>query len=346
VSVGDTNRYWIHGLLVDSDFPMHAQEVDSGAAVGGAIPTRGGEGPAIDYTIHAREARECPTSPPAGRILAELRSGDFASWVTETPEHSGRRTLRHSGVCDVIIDRGRRSISVYPAFDVNPDFIPILLEGSILAHALALEGRLVLHASAVEVGGRALAVIGTSGSGKSTLTALLCAAGARLIADDTLRVEASGPGVVCFPGSRGLRLRPAAASLAAGIEGAAIETTADGRTKVLPRDVAGAPVPIGAVVVPAPSREARAPEVHRLGAMEALLELLKYPRLAAWEAPEPIGRLFEVTAETATNLEVFRAVVPWGPPFPPSLAEQLMLGVGLGRPVRPKPDPSLQGADG
>ncbi len=106
--------------------------------------------------------------------------------------------------------------------------------------------------------------------------------------------------------------------------------TADGRTAVLPARPADAPLRLGAVLVPEPSREARRLEVRRLGAMEGLQELLRHPRLTMWRASEPIGRLFELTAEIAQGLPVYRARVPWGPPFPPGLAEELLASVGLG----------------
>jgi hypothetical protein len=69
--------------------------------------------------------------------------------------------------------------------------------------------------------------------------------------------------------------------------------------------------------------------VRRLGAMEGLQELLRHPRLAAWRAPEPIARLFELTGDVAAALPVYRATVPWGPPFPPGLADELLASVGL-----------------
>jgi hypothetical protein len=46
-----------------------------------------------------------------------------------------------------------------------------------------------------------------------------------------------------------------------------------------------------------------------------------------WRAPEPIGKLFELTAEIAESLPLYRARIPWGPPFPGGLAEELLATV-------------------
>lgn len=331
MSADAATLYRIHGLLVESEIPLHAATVDADAEGPGTDPRSGSAAePTPDYRIMTGEPRDCPPSPPPGRILAELRDDGFASWATEARRDPGRRTLRYAGICDVMLDRGRRTIIVHRAFEADPALIPIFLEGNVLAHALAADDLLVLHASAVQIGDRALAIVGPSGTGKSTLAALLCSVGARLVTDDALRVDATNVGAVCFPGTHGLRLRPAAASLEREIEGAGVQGTVDGRTKVLPTRRADAPLKLEAALVPEPSREAHELQVRRLGAMAALQELLRHPRLTVWRAPEPIGRLFELTAEIAPALRVYRARVPWGPPFPPGLAEELLASVGLG----------------
>ncbi|MGH2993057.1 MAG: hypothetical protein ACRDL1_05920 [Solirubrobacterales bacterium] len=276
------------------------------------------------------EPRDCPHSPPPGRILAELtEDGGFGYWAAETRRDPARWTLRYTGVCDVTLDLGSKTITVHRSPEADPGLIPVFLEGSVLAHALAAEEHLVLHSSAVEVQGRALAIVGPSGSGKSTLAALLCAAGARLVADDALRVDPTPSGPICFPGSRGLRLRPAAASLGGGIEGAAVGVTADGRTAVVPASSASAALKLKAALVPEPSRLAPRLQVRELGAMEGFQELLRHPRLTMWQTAEPIRRLFELTAEIARGLPVYRATVPWGPPFPPRLAEELLASLDV-----------------
>jgi hypothetical protein len=324
--------YRIHGLLVESEIPLQARRVDRDGDGGGAYPEPENEAePVPDYRVVEGEPRDCPHSPPRGRILAELRDDAFGYWAAESRRDPAPRwTLRYAGICDVTLDCERKTITVHRAPEVDPGLIPVFLGGSVLAHALTAQGLLVLHGSAVEIGGRALAIVGPSGAGKSTLAALLCAAGARLVADDALRVDATDSGAVCFPGTTGLRLRPAAASLGDGIEGAAVSETADGRTAVLPARPADTPLMLGAVLVPEPSREASKLEVRRLGAMEGLQELLRHPRLTMWRASEPIGQLFERTGEIAEAVPLYRGSVPWGPPFPSGLAEELLEGVGLG----------------
>ncbi len=67
--------------------------------------------------------------------------------------------------------------------------IPVLLAGNLLAIVLGLRGAAVLHASAVELNGAAIAFVGPTGAGKSTAAALLCAAGGAIVGDDAARVE-------------------------------------------------------------------------------------------------------------------------------------------------------------
>jgi hypothetical protein len=313
---GDSPQlYRIHGLLVESEIGLQAAEADAEAP---------------DYRVRVGPPVDCPPSPPPGRLLGGFGDDGFGYWVAEDPREPGRWTVRYAGICQAALDRERRTMTVHGAIDGDPGMVPIFLEGSLLAHVLAAEGLLALHASAVERGGEALAIVGPSGMGKSTLAALFCAAGAQLVADDALRVDVVGEGAICFPGSRRLRLRSAAAEVGRAIEGAALADTVDGRTAVRPATLVDGPLPLRAALIPEPSRQATELEVRRLGHIEAVRELLSYPRLTRWQASEQIGRLFRLTADVAAAVPVYRATVPWGPPFPPGLAEELLASVGLG----------------
>jgi hypothetical protein len=310
--------YWIHGLLIESEIRLDT-----------AITVEREPARAPDYRIVAGEARDVPYAPPKGRLLGQMRAEGFGYWAIEDPDDPRRWMLRYSGLCDVILDRRRRRIVIHSSPGADLEMIGILVEGSILAHAITAEGQLVLHASAVEVRGSVVAIAGQSGVGKSTLAALLCGAGARLVADDTLRVNATAGRVVCFPSGRCLRLRPKFASLADGIKEAEVRQTADGRLAVFPPLAVGTPLELHAVLFPTPAHEARELDVERLGGTARLVELLGSPRLSEWRAPDQVESLFELTATIAEPLTVMRATVPWGPPFPRGLAHGLLSAVGL-----------------
>jgi hypothetical protein len=75
--------------------------------------------------------------------------------------------------------------------------------------AAAAHGLDLLHASAVEMEGRAVAFTGASGIGKTSLTAQLVARGFGFVTDDVLAVETGGPTLVAYSGPALLHLDPA-----------------------------------------------------------------------------------------------------------------------------------------
>ncbi len=330
MAVMSPTRYRIHGLLVESEVPLEAAPADQVGT--GESATRSTDRP--DYRVTVGRHREVPRFPPAGRILADLELGEIRQWVAEDPKDPHRWIIRYAGECDVAIHRDRREISVNSEPGMDPGLLSIVVGGSVLAHALVADHRLAMHASAVEVGGRAVAIAGWSGAGKSTLAALLCGAGAALIADDALHLERVGAATVCFLGNTVIRLRPGAASLAAMIPGATVGKTADGRVSVITPRAAREPIEVSAVLIPVPVRGLPKPEVELLDSAERLVELLRAPRVLGWRDPQIIRRLFEQTTDVAEPLSVYRARIPWGPSFPPGLAEELLFSVGMEAPGR------------
>ena len=323
--------YSIHGLLVESEIPLDARRIE-GDGPDQHDRAAGRPSGAVDYRIVEGKPRDVPYRPPPGRVLGAFPVLGY--WVSQSPDAASRWTLRYTGICEATLDRKHRKIELHRSPQCEPDLLPLILGGSVLAHALMAEGRLVLQASAVEVGGRGLAIAGPPGAGKSTLAALLCAAGARLLTDDTLRVDPSAAGALCFPGTNTIRLTPSAAALGKEIPGADRRATVDGRTAVQPPATIESPVVLASVLLPSPSSEVRELEVERLRGAEALLELIRHPRLGGWRVAEPIRRLFELSAELAGSVPVFRATVPKGPPFQRGLAARLLSAVS---PVPPEP---------
>jgi hypothetical protein len=80
-----------------------------------------------------------------------------------------------------------------------------------------------------------------------------------------------------------------------------------------------------------PVRDTNEVEVECVGGARALVELLRYPRTAGWVDPGPVREAFDVLARVAAVVPVYRARLPWGPPFPPGVAERLLDAVaGVG----------------
>jgi hypothetical protein len=271
-----------------------------------------------DWTVSLGPPLEAE-GPGEGELIAEYAQAGLSYWATRP--RPGRWLLRHRGAGRTTLDIAERSISLHRDPRSPADLTPLLLEGSVMAHALAADGRACLHASAVEVDGRAIAFAAPSGRGKSTLAGLLCLGGAKVISDDLLRCELAGDGIACFRGSNRVRLRPQAATIAAGLGEPA--ATADGRL------AASAPatdldrVPLATVVVPAPSREVARLAVSRLRGRDAAGALLRSMRLIGWRDPALAGLNLDLCEAVASRAPVLRAEIPWGPPFPAGLADEL-----------------------
>jgi len=83
-----------------------------------------------------------------------------------------------------------------------------LVLAQVLPLAAALREMAVLHASAVEIAGRAVAFLGTSGVGKTTLAARIAAHGARLVTDDVLALDVAKDAVRAHRGAAIARIDP------------------------------------------------------------------------------------------------------------------------------------------
>ena len=255
-----------------------------------------------------------PAEAPAGHLLAtaEFHGRRFYSAVRDDAGF----TLRFHGACDVRLDAELRGGSCHPAPGTEDGLVGVLLGGTGLSVLLNLRGHCVLHASAVEVDGRAVALVGRSGMGKTTSTALLCAAGLPLVADDVLRIDLSGPDLACFRGSSGLRLRPHhRQALDAFDNHVERRQTPDGRLRVRPPRTVHDTLPLAHVVVPVPAPDVTTPEARGVHASDASLLLASFPRVAGWVDHDQIRRGFVEATRVAARVPVTEVRIPWGPPF-------------------------------
>jgi hypothetical protein len=101
---------------------------------------------------------------------------------------------------------GGRDIVVAPENGGDPNDVPIFLLGTVFGILLHQRERIVLHASAVEVNGKAVVFCGASGAGKSTLAAALAHRGYPVMTDDVCGVSLHGDTPTVHPDGRQLKL--------------------------------------------------------------------------------------------------------------------------------------------
>ena len=303
-----TNTYMLHGLAVASPFMLAAQATT-------AQP---------DVTLTEGDEAPVPDEAPAGTIMAELVVDDQRLYTAVRAADG--YVLRFHGTCDFLISPDLSMIESRRAPGTDPGVVPLFLCGTVLSFVLTVAGRCVLHASSVEVDGKALAFVGQAGRGKSTVAAMLAAAGAPLITDDVLRVDVHEE-AICYRGASQVRLRVSedlddAFQALYPADGTPSMTT-DKRLALAPQATSHESLQLQAILVPRPSPDANAIAIERVPGADALLWLLSFPRVAGWSDPAVLQSNFKVLSSLARVVPVYEVMIPWVKPFRVSLGHEL-----------------------
>lgn len=152
---------------------------------------------------------------------------------------------------------GGRDVVVAPESDADPDDVPIFLLGTVFGILLHQREQIVLHASAVDVSGRAIVFCGASGAGKSTLAAALAHRGYPVVTDDVCGLSLHDDMPTVHPDGRHLKLWAQAIARLdlAERQGARVRQKLE-KFFIDPHNVSTEPLPLGAIYV---LREARPP---------------------------------------------------------------------------------------
>ena len=226
-----------------------------------------------DWTLRRRESL-VPLSDAVVVGVEELVGGVAAR--LERGRDRFRLRFDDTGSFDIARDGARIDWSPLPG--ASPAVVRADVLGRVLSVALHAAGDLCLHASAAAIGGQAVALVGPRGYGKSTLTMALVDNGARLVADDTVRLSGAPPRTAVAVPS--LRLREDAAARFG------VHTEAEIGDKVIVRDAPVAPerwLPLQAIYVLVPRASDATPALirrERLGSLEATLALVRHGKIA------------------------------------------------------------------
>jgi hypothetical protein len=162
------HRYVVYGLVVESEFRLNSVA---------AAPQARAE-PWIRF---------CLASPDALANQAALPI-DSDDWIQHVILPDGAVHMRLDDVFDALVAADGRSVRCARLGDADARSFEANLLNFVLSAALTLRGEEPLHATVLDLGERAIALLGPSGAGKSTLAAHLIGEGATLVTDDMLRL--------------------------------------------------------------------------------------------------------------------------------------------------------------
>lgn len=246
--------------------------------------------------------------PPPGAVRIAHYEDDrprYDLWAVE-----GGYRYRFHGLLELQVSLGLDRVHVQLVYDADPLMTQVILSGNVIAALMLLRGWAVLHASAVELDGQAIAIMGNPGAGKSTLATLASARGARLVTDDVLRVAVDPSGqAICYRGADALRLRPASVVLAPLLR-QLDDVSPDGRHLYAPQPTPRDRLPLRRIVIPGRGSPGSSLERRRLGAREALMALVGFPRVQNWQHPPTAGPIFQALAALAGAIPVDHLIIP------------------------------------
>ena len=262
----------------------------------------------VDYT----EQPERPPAPVQAAPFHQWAFPDGTLWTQFFRQGAGY-LLRFPDLADFEVSADGTTAQGYPAPGVTSATVEHLYLNQGLPLALSRQGKLVLHGSAVDIGGLGVAFLGESGRGKSTLAASFATEGTRFLTDDGLLLEWVGDACMIIPSHPSIRLwqdSEEALMHADAATAPAVSFTAKSRF------LAGQGIPFCDESRPLQrvfflgEGEAETPVIEPLRPAEALIELVKNSFLLDIEARDMLVRHFDDLTRLAALPIYFRLDYP------------------------------------
>jgi hypothetical protein len=204
------------------------------------------------------------------------------------------------------------------------------LLGPVLGFVLRLRGTVCLHASAVAVAGRAVALVGQAGAGKSTAAAAFARQGIPVLSDDVVPLDDRGGSLLVHPGNPRLRLWSDSAQILFGTPDALPPLTPNWDKLYL--DLGGndypfqeTPLPLGAVYLLGERGGAtQAPFVELLSPQEGLMAMVGNTYGNTWLDCPMRAREFQMLGRLVRSVPVRRLVQHGDPARLPALVQTIL----------------------
>ena len=187
------------------------------------------------------------------------------------------------------------------------------LLGPTLGFVLRLRGVTCLHASAVAIGGKAVAFVGPSGFGKSSLAAAFAKRGHAVLTDDVAPLEEAQESFAIWPAYPRVRLWPRSVESLFGAEDALPRITPSWDKRFLALDgerfhFQAKPLDVAAIYLLADRETQRAPRIEAVQGRDALISLVANTYTTYLLDRAMRAREFDVLGRLTRNVIVRRAV--------------------------------------
>lgn len=267
----------LYGFEVKSDLPL--------LRLNSAVGTRG------ELRI---ELATSPLERPDQAPVSTLVTDDGRCWYASYELEDGRCLIELAPTASFLLEPASGRL-VVESKDADAELLEHRIVSSAASTLLSMRGDLVLHASAVEAGGRAVLFCGPTQRGKSTLARALGESGYCLLGEDGIAIELGEGGPIAFPGARGVRVRRR-------------DEEGRNRTELLPDPGRGEPSPCPVAAVVLLGERGERLTVERMESVRALAMLT--PNLVHSGSRAAIGGAFANLATLLGSTPAFAASLP------------------------------------
>lgn len=319
--------YAVYGFLLRSNRPIEALRC--------AGPDSSPANP--DVSVYFGVVPDVPDEEVSGaRPLYESEWRDWEGKPVLTVRQLDRGRYYHFRYRDgvqFLIDRtGRNVWATWPPEFTKQDAVIYLL-GPILGFVLWLHGRAALHASAVEIDGRAVCFCGPASAGKSTTAAAFALRGYACLADDVVAFRDFEGRLCVEPAHSRLSLWPSSVRALYGCEDALPRFVSNWDKRYL--DLSGPgqsfvnrPLPLGAIYLLAERTDRPSvPRIEGISGAEVLRGLLSQV-YASYVLPPSGPALLDFLARLAREAPVRRVVPSSDPARLPALCSLILRDFG------------------
>ncbi|MHB8413064.1 MAG: hypothetical protein ACYDDI_14110 [Candidatus Acidiferrales bacterium] len=172
----EQSSYLIYGLRFASDRPIL-----------GLIPIESRHAASPDLSVRFDSGEAHPAENPTEETLwytSDIRDANGNPALKIWKRNNGDFSIRYSHGLTFHLNASLTDLSIHHDEPMSAEDVADFLLGPVLGIVLRLRGVTCLHASAVSVGGKAIAFVGVEGSGKSTTAALFAQKGHTVLSDD------------------------------------------------------------------------------------------------------------------------------------------------------------------